>query len=308
MESIIRTLVAGLTVSMVFTACTSTPEVSEADIAARDAYVASINEWHKEREASLKSEEGWLALAGLFWLEEGGNSFGSAEGNDIVFPEGKIAAKAGTFILADDEVKLEVNDTTTILVNDAKVKQAVVYAPGMAHAPLMKHGSLSWFVIKRGEKYGIRLRDTQSKARQNFKGITRYPVTENWKLEAVLEPTPFPKQIAITNVLGQTSQENSPGTLVFKVDGQEHRLDALEEGDKLFIIFADKTNGTETYGAGRYLYAGKPDADGKTILDFNKATNPPCAFVPYATCPLPPKQNFLSIKVPAGEKAYRAEH
>ncbi|MBC5993632.1 DUF1684 domain-containing protein [Pontibacter cellulosilyticus] len=294
--------------ALVFTACTSTPEVSEADRAANAAYVASINEWHKEREASLKSEEGWLALAGLFWLNEGKNTFGSAEINDFVFPEGKIAAEAGAFILSGDEVRLEVKDTTAILVNEELVKQAVVFGLEMQQAPVMKYGPLSWFVIKRGDKYGVRLRDSKSEARQHFKGIERYNVTANWKLEAKLEPSPFPKQIAITNVLGQTSQEASPGTLVFKVDGQEHRLDALAEGNKLFIIFADKTNRTETYGAGRYLYADKPGADGTVILDFNRATNPPCAFVPYATCPLPPKQNFLTIPVPAGEKAYKAGH
>jgi len=128
-------------------------------------------------------------------------------------------------------------------------------------------------------------------------------VQPEWRLEARLEQPPLPKQIAITNVLGQTSQEPSPGEVVFTVNGQEYRLDALEEGEELFIIFADKTNGTDTYGAGRYLYMPKPDASGKTYIDFNKAYTPPCAFTGFATCPLPPKQNFLSIAVPAGEKS-----
>lgn len=293
---------------LLFSGCTSTPEVSEADKAEQNAYVASINKWHLEREENLKSEEGWLSLAGLFWLNEGKNTFGSAETNDLVFPGGKIPAVAGSFILAGNEVRVEVNDTVTIRLDSKPVKQAVVFTPEMQHAPVLKYGPLSWFVIKRGDKYGIRLRDMESEARKQFKGINRYPVSESWKLKARLEPNPFPKQIAITNILGQTSQENSPGTLVFTVDGQEHRLDALQEGDKLFVIFADKTNGTETYGAGRYLYTDMPDANGHTTLDFNKATNPPCAFVPYATCPLPPKQNFLPIKVMAGEMAYEAGH
>lgn len=290
-------------------ACTSKQEpTTQTTVQDFAAYEASINAWHQERKAKLKAEDGWLALAGLFWLNEGENTFGSAAGNDLVFPEGKIAAQAGTFILSGNEVTLQVHNKTAILVNNKQVTEAIVFERGTKDAPEMKYGSLKWYVIKRGNKYGIRLRDTQSDARLNFKGITRYPVTTDWRVEARLESGIFPKKIAITNVLGQTTQEKSPGALVFTVDGKEHRLDALGEGDSYFVIFADKTNGTETYGAGRYLYADKPGADGKIILDFNKATNPPCAFVPYATCPLPPKQNFLTIPVPAGEKSYEEAH
>jgi uncharacterized protein len=292
-------------------ACThSTKEQSPTEVTNKVniGYEQSINTWHKGREESLKKEDGWLALVGLFWLKEGRNTFGSSDKNDIVFPNNKLAAQAGAFILNHDQVLLEVADNTDVTIDGAVVKQTVVYNSEMEQAPEMKQGSLSWYVIKRGDKYGIRLRDAESEARKKFKGVERYPVASNWKLEAQLELNPFPKQIAITNVLGQTSQENSPGALVFTVAGQQYRLDVLEEGDELFLIFADKTNGTETYGAGRYLYAAKPGVDGKTILDFNKATNPPCAFTSFATCPLPPKQNFLAIKIPAGEKAYEGVH
>lgn len=304
----IRIGIALGTFALLISGCTNTPKTSGANKVTQDAYVASINQWHHEREANLKSEEGWLSLAGLFWLQEGINTFGSDKSNDLVFPEGKLPANVGDFILDGGNVKLVISDTASVLVEGKPVKEALVFTPTMQHAPVMRYGTLSWFVIKRGDKYGIRLRDTDSEARKHFAGITRYPVSAAWKLKAKLEPNPFPKQIAITNILGQTTQEDSPGTLVFETEGQEHRLDALQEGDKLFVIFADKTNGTETYGAGRYLYADLPNDTGDTILDFNKATNPPCAFVPYATCPLPPKQNFLSIEVPAGEKAYEAEH
>ncbi len=290
------------------TAC-SEPERKPETAAANEAtYVAEIDQWQQEREASLKAADGWLTLAGLFWLEEGENTFGSSKENDIVFPEGKIPAQAGIITLKNGIVSTTIADGVEVKLNDQPVQQATLYTSDQDTVPQLTHGTLTWFAIRRGDKYGIRLRDSQNEALTHFKGIDRYQATLDWKVEATLEPHPTPKQISITNIVGQTSQENSPGTLVFTVEGKQHRLDALEEGDKLFIIFADKTNGIDTYGAGRYLYADKPGADGKVILDFNKAYNPPCAFVTYATCPLPPRQNFLSIPVPAGEKAYEVGH
>ncbi|MHA6247011.1 DUF1684 domain-containing protein [Pontibacter sp. CAU 1760] len=280
------------------------PQTNKVPAAAAE-YVETVNQWHHEREESLQKENSWLALAGLYWLEPGRNSFGSSGANDIVFPEGKIAPNAGAFILQGNEVWLEATPEASVLVNGQPPEgKALVFRPDMEAPQTMQHGALSWVVISRGDKYGIRLWDAEHPARQAFKGIARFPVTPSWKVEARLEQNALPKQIAITNVLGQTSQEPSPGAVVFTINGKQHRLDALEEGEELFIIFADKTNGNETYGAGRYLYIPKPGADGKTVIDFNKAYNPPCAFTGYATCPLPPKQNFLPLAIPAGEKSY----
>ncbi len=267
-------------------------------------YVERINEWHQEREAKLKAPDGWLTLAGLFWLQEGDNSFGSASGNALTFPKGKIADQAGIITLKGDTVTMRMAQGVEVLLKEKPLQEALLYAPGMDTVPQFSHGHLTWFVIKRGNKYGIRLRDQQNDALVHFKGIKRYAVNAKWRIQAVLEKHPTPKQIAITNIVGQTSLQDSPGTLVFTVDGQQYRLDALLDGGELFIIFADRTNGIETYGAGRYLYAALPDEDGNTVLDFNKATNPPCDFVSYATCPLPPRQNFLPIMVEAGEKSY----
>ncbi|MHC2993679.1 hypothetical protein OB13_19635 [Pontibacter sp. HJ8] len=291
-------------VMLLLAGCTEQSRQPEEAAREGEAYAAGIAQWHQEREAKLKAADGWLTLAGLFWLQEGDNTFGSAESNDLVFPAGKIPAKAGVITLSGDSVTTTIAKGVEVQLNGRPVQEALLFAPALDTVPQLTHGSLTWFVIKRGDRYGVRLRDLQNEALTAFKGIARYPASIAWRVEAKLESHPTPKQIPITNVTGQTSQENSPGTLVFTVDGKQHRLDALEEGDQLFILFADKTNGLETYGAGRYLYADKPGADGLTVLDFNKATNPPCAFVPYATCPLPPRQNFLSIRVPAGEKAY----
>ncbi|WP_299756693.1 DUF1684 domain-containing protein [uncultured Pontibacter sp.] len=294
--------------SIILSSCSQTQETNMQSIAkvadTDSSYVASINQWHATRLENLQKEDGWLALAGLYWLEPGENTFGSGKGNKIVFPEGKVAAQAGSFVLDGDMVKLQVSKAADVTLNGEPVQQqAVVYTSGTEHALEMRHGSLKWVVIKRGDKYGVRLWDAESEAREAFDGIERYPVLPIWKLEARLEQNPLPKQILITNVLGQTSQEPSPGAVVFTVEGKDYRLDALEEGEELFIIFADKTNGTDTYGSGRYLYMPKPDTSGKTFIDFNKAYTPPCAFTGFATCPLPPKQNFLSISITAGEKS-----
>ncbi|WP_224744111.1 DUF1684 domain-containing protein [Pontibacter aquaedesilientis] len=268
------------------------------------AYEESIDQWHREREAELKSANGWLTLAGLYWLDEGDNTFGSGKGNDLEFPSGKIPERAGVITLRGDKVKAKFAAGVDIHVNGKRVQQVLMYAPDLDTVPELAHGPLTWFVIRRGDKYGIRLRDLQNDALIHFKGIKRYPVDAKWRIEAKFEQHATPRKIAITNIVGQTSMQDSPGTLVFTQDGKQHRLDALLDGDQLFIIFADKTNGVETYGAGRYLYTDKPGPDGITVLDFNKATNPPCDFVSYATCPLPPRQNFLSLSIEAGEKSY----
>lgn len=290
--------------ALLLAGCTAESQTAERKVTTNQAYVKLIDQWHQEREAKLKAPDGWLTLAGLYWLHEGKNTFGSGAGHDLTFPAGKIPANAGVITLKNNRVTVSIAKGTEVLLNGKPVKEAVLYAPDLDTVPQLTHGPLIWFVIKRGDKYGVRLRDLENDALVNFKGIKRFSVNAAWRIDAKFEPHPAPRQIAITNIVGQTSLRDSPGTLVFMLDGKQQRLDALEEGEQFFIIFADKTNGVDTYGAGRYLYAEKPGPDGTTVLDFNKATNPPCDFVSYATCPLPPRQNFLTVSVEAGEKSY----
>lgn len=167
---------------------------------------------------------------------------------------------------------------------------------------MIGYRSLRWTIIKRSERIGIRLRDLNSPAVKNFHDIATYPFRDSWRITATLHTEKVPATIPVTNVLGQTSDQKVAGRLVFKINNTEYSLDALEEGDELFIIFGDATNKKETYPSGRFLYAKKPAAGETTILDFNKAINPPCALTPYATCPLPPKQNRLAVAITAGEK------
>jgi uncharacterized protein len=287
-----------------FVGCTADSQTAEREALSNLAYADLIDRWHQEREAKLKAPDGWLTLAGLYWLQEGENTFGSGGGHDLTFPAGKIPANAGIITLKDDRVSISIAEGVEVLQNGTRVKEALLFGPGVDTVPQLSHGPLTWFVIKRGDKYGIRLRDLENDALVHFKGIKRFPVDAAWRIEAQFEPHPTPKQIPITNIVGQTSLRDSPGTLVFRLNGKQHRLDALVEGEELFIVFADKTNGHETYGAGRYLYADKPGPDGKTVLDFNRSINPPCDFVSYATCALPPRRNLLTVSVEAGEKSY----
>jgi len=264
-------------------------------------YEKEIKAWHQNRIEGLKKENGWLNLAGLFWLEEGRNSFGGNTENKIVFPNDRSNAFLGDIILSKGEVFVETKADAAIFNENAKVEKLKIFP---AEKPVvLKHNTLRWFVIKRGERFAIRLRDLESPFLKEFHGIETFKIDPKWKLKAKFVPTEG-KKIAILDITGQTSQQDSPGVLVFTISGKEYKLDALAEGEEFFVIFGDKTNKKETYGAGRFVYTAKPNADGFTYLDFNKAYNPPCAFTPYATCPLPPKQNLLPIEIKAGEKNY----
>jgi uncharacterized protein len=275
--------------------------ISETDLV---AYKDELKLWDKRRAEILSGPNGWLNVRGLFWLKEGINSFGSGSENDIVFPEGKIAKKAGFIMLKDTVVAILVlPEVMTITSNKIVIKSGVIFHPDSAKAKILESGSLQWFVVKRSDKIGIRLRDFETEKLTTFKGIERYEADLKWRVKAKLTVQPG-KTIEMMNVLGQLNRNPAKGTLSFSIDEKEYTLDAIDEDGKLFIIFGDPTNGETTYGSGRYLYAAMPEGGDEVDLDFNHAINPPCAFTEFATCLLPPKQNILPIKVEAGEKAY----
>ena len=290
---------------LVVTSCTKSKETRKVDFDTVK-YKMEVDAWRKNRINELKAEEGWLNLAGLFWLREGINSFGSSDDNDIQFPNGKIPARAGFFLVNQGTVSI--TPVINITQGGKSIGKGVIYSPDSTTNPTLEYGSLRWFVIQRDKSVGIRLRDLESEGVQQFKGIVNYPTDPAWRVEAKVEKLTEAKMIDITNVLGQTTPQASPGTLVFVIDSKEYRLDALDGGkEELFLIFGDDTNDKETYPSGRYVYVKRPDSEGKTILDFNKAYSPPCAFTAFATCPLPPKQNVLNLSVTAGEKKYSDE-
>lgn len=283
---------------------------SDKSSAEQREYVKEIEEWQQRRLKNLTKPDGWLSLIGLFWLKEGENRFGSSSANPVRFPAEKAPAVMGSFTLQNDRVTVSILNNLPVL-HEGKPVQSMEMQNDLSENPtILNYGSLSWFVIKRGDKYGIRLRDSESETIKNFKGLDYFPIDPGWKIQARFEPYSPAKKISIPNVLGTESEETCPGALVFEKNGQRFRLDPILEDNasQWFIIFSDETNGKETYGAGRFLYADPPDQNGITFLDFNKAYNPPCAFTPYATCPLPPEQNYLNLMVTAGEKKYQGSN
>ncbi len=271
-------------------------------------YIEEINNWHKKREANLKKETGWLNLVGLFWLKEGENKFGSAKDNHIVFPGSNIPDFIGSFYLKDSIVTVKITPGVKVYNDSVLVTETIMNNDLSPNTTILKLGSLRWFVIKRGNKYGIRLRDVDAPLVKNFKGIEHYPVNEDWKITADFLPFDKIKKISIPTILNTVEEDYSPGYLSFNINSNNYKLLAIDEGEEFFIIFADETNGEETYGAGRFLYTAKPDSNNKVIIDFNKAYNPPCVFTKFATCPLPPKENYLHLKITAGEKKYGKGH
>ncbi len=275
-------------------------------IAQSPDYKASVEAWHKMRLEDLKKPNGWLNLEGLFWLHKGVNSIGKMANADCHYNNPAFPEILGEFNYEGDSVTWTNANHQTISINKLKTngnKTYTVFSPDQK-AQVMDWEDFSWVVIKREDKVGIRFRNLKAKTLLSFKDIERFPVNEAWKIKGKLVQ-PAQDFLMITNVLGQTTANKNAGKFIFEKDGQQYSLDVIDEGGpKLFIVFADQTSGVSTYGAGRFIEIPKPDAAGDSEIDFNLAYNPPCAFTAFATCPLPPKQNRLALKIEAGEKNY----
>lgn len=269
-------------------------------------YASEFEQWRTERLKEINGDDGWNTLVGLFWLNQGQNRFGSDPSGEIVLPRNRAPLFAGSLWLNGKDLRLKATAKAGLTVDGAPVTNIALQSDADGKPTVLKLGSLKLFVIKRGDKLGLRVKDTQNPARSHFAGLDYFSLDPKWRIQARFEPYGPPKTVPIANVLGMIDNMTSPGAAVFEVNGKSYRLDAvLEKGEEhLFIIFADQTTGKETYGGGRYLYADPPGADGKLIVDFNKAHNPPCAFTKFATCPLPPRQNRLALRIEAGEKKY----
>lgn len=270
-------------------------------------YVQEVESWKQDRVEDLKSPTGWLRLAGMFWLDEGENSFGSGENQDIQFPEGTIPENAGTLVYENGQVILKVNEDVTVTHDGEPVSEMILYDGENEDTPHVQHQDLEWFVIVRGDLVGIRLFNKENEKADRFTGFDSYPIEEEWNRKARFIPKPEGSTMPIVNVLGQQEDVASPGTLEFSIDGEIYTLDAIDSEDNMFIIVGDQTNKTETYQAGRYIYVDfPPEGSQYTNIDFNKIYNPPCAFNTFTTCQLPPPQNQLEAAITAGEK--RAEN
>jgi hypothetical protein len=266
-------------------------------------YRTEVERWRQEREARLEAEDGWLSVAGLFWLKEGENACGSRPGSRVLLPKG-APEKAGAFVRRGHEVSVRIEPGVSASLEGKPLTASALRSDTSGGPDVVRIGPLSMSVIERGGEIGVRLKDNDSPGRKAFKGLSWFPVDPGYRAVARFVPSPPGATVDITNVLGQTQKLPSPGEAVFSLGGRELRLTpVLEEpgAKELFFIFRDETAARETYGAGRFLYSELPK-DGTVVLDFNKAYSPPCAFTRYATCPLPPRRNRLPVRIEAGEK------
>lgn len=284
------------------------PGASTGSSATRATFEAETLKWRSERVAELTKVDGWLSLIGLHFLKEGANTVGSGADNDVILARGPV--RVGTVTVGPDgKVTLKPEAQGVKIGGETVAEGELKPGAGVVKPTLVTAATIMFFVIERGGKKALRVKDTESERRKKFVGIDYFEIDPAWRIEARWVEFEKSRLLPITNMLGQTAPSPVPGKAVFERDGKTYELLPIDEGrdEPLFFVISDATSGKETYGASRFVYADWPK-DGKVILDFNRAENPPCAFTPFATCPLPPKENRLPFAVTAGEKEYRGEH
>jgi uncharacterized protein (DUF1684 family) len=269
-------------------------------------YRQQILAWQQHREAGLRSTTGWLTLAGLFWLKAGDTTIGSGETSDFLLPQ-DAPSQVGVFHVSGNEVSFTNLGGAGVTVNDAPVTGTVDLKHDVDDdkSDKIEAGPVLFYVIDRDGQLAVRVKDRHSEALKNFKGTEFFPINPAYRFEAKFIPES--KKIPVPNVLGKTEVEESPGVVEFEHEGKVFRLRPIYEGKTLFFIFKDQTSAKETYQGGRMVNTSLPQL-GKVVLDFNKAYNPPCIFSPYATCPLPLKENSLPFRIEAGELRYEEAH
>jgi uncharacterized protein (DUF1684 family) len=290
--------------SYLLCAALAAPALAAAQGVAIDAaYVKQVKDWRARADQSLRRDDGWLTLAGRYPLKPGENTFGTAPTNDIVFPKGLGPNGMGSiFVEPGKGVSVKLVPGYTMKADDGEFSERTMRTD-LEKRDWVRNGRTAFHIIERNGRYILRLADNESELRRNFGGRAWYDVDDNYRIPAKYVPYETPRKIAIVNVLGETSDEPVAGYVEFLVNGRPYRLDALDDDAGLFFIFKDATAGDTTYGAGRFLAIEKKPVPGeKFFLDLNRAYNPPCAFSEYTTCPLPPRQNVLPVRVEAGEK------
>lgn len=294
------------------TACSredAMPKQDPRDAAQTQAYRVEFERWRAKREGRLRSADGWLSLVGLHWIEPGAHYIGSGADNGMRIDTGP--AHLGMIELRDGRLRFTPDKAAEVTLDGKPLKSATTLASDKDGEPSVvafDGGEANFTVIERTGRFAVRVRDARAKTRTAFAGLEYFDPDPAWRLQARFEPHPPGRTIDIATIINTIEPMANPGAVVFEKDGKPYRLEAVDEGDgRLFLIFADRTSGHATYGAGRYLYALKADSAGRTVVDFNQAYNPPCAFTPHATCPLPPPENRLDLAITAGEKKYGAD-
>jgi uncharacterized protein (DUF1684 family) len=271
-------------------------------------YLAEITAWHEARDQRLRSPEGWVALTGLHWLTPGEHEMGQHPSSAIRLAGHDIPPLAGHLLVEDDlSATIRPHHEAPITVDGERLTGELALVADMDGDPtILELGTLRMHLIRRGahhERLGLRVRDAAAPGLAAFEGIPHFPIDPAWRVQARLErAVGGGGRIPVPDIVGDVLDEESPGSVVLPLPSGEHRLRALEEDEnRLWLIFGDATNGTETYAAGRFLVTEPVEDDGSVVVDFNKTYNMPCVFSPYATCPLPPRGNRLPIRVTAGE-------
>lgn len=278
------------------------------------AWRAGLLTWRADLAKQLQEPDGWLTLIGLEWLKPGDNSFGSANGNALIV-QAPVSAFLGMVQLNGDSLQLlppSGGYPKALFVDGQPPSNPQKLASDESdHPSKITAGTVTITIIHRGDRYALRIKDSKAPTRTQFHGLRWFPPNEAYRVQAKWIPYDPPRKVEIPTILGTEIMSDVPGAAEFTLEGKTFRLEPIEESpeDKeLFFIFRDTTSTTETYGAGRFLYTPLPDhgisQTGEVVLDFNRAQNPPCAYTPYATCPLPPPQNRLPIPVPAGQQRY----
>ena len=261
--------------------------------------------WQKQQDESMRAPDGWLTIAGLYWLEEGLNTFGASSENKIQLPEGSAPLVAGTFFYRSGEVSFQAQDGVELLLDDKPANQGEFITDAEGDPTILSLKDLRMWIIDRDGRHAVRLRDLNHSPFKNSRPLEFFAPDPKYKLLADFIPHTEPRSIRVETQIGTTTEMLSPGSVRFSLDDREFKLLGFSQGGKnLFIIFKDLTNGVETYEASRFLTAEILEEGRKVNLNFNRAYNPPCAFTPYATCPLPPPENILDIRIAAGEKRY----
>ena len=282
--------------------------LSAAAYADETAYVQDLAIWRTDYARRLQGEEGWLTVAGLYWLNDGENHVGTDPTNDIVLRAGSAPPHVGVFAFRQGTTTFHAAEGVEVRQQGRAVRSTtLVPGPGTSATPAdaLVVGTLTLWLHQSGERFAVRIRDPQSPMRTEFTGCKWFPVNPTYRIMGRFLPYDTQQNVSMPNIMGDLEHYTSPGVIQFEFQGQELHLQPVSTGtDRLFFVFRDQTSDRETYGAARFLVTDGP-RDGQVLLDFNKAVNPPCAYNPFTTCPLPPKENRLSVRIEAGELKYK---
>ncbi len=272
---------------------------------ATDEQLSDWKDWKETRMEELKSKDGYLNLAGLYWLEEGEHTFGSGSSNAVVFPN-DFPSTSGVLIVQEGKVSVE-NLADGIRIDSDSTTSSLVFDLEKEVRKEMSYDSYVWYVIERQGDIGIRLKDLDHPALSKEIGIKFFDYNPKLQVQANFSRYTTSKKLRIDNILGHQFEFDIEGQLQFQVGEKSYTLEPMQDERDFFVIFSDETSAIETYGSGRYIHVPWPDESGKTMIDFNQSYNPPCAFSDFATCLIPPPENRLAFRIDAGELDYHME-